>query len=102
MGRAIIATNHGGAMETIIDGQTGWLVPPGDADAMAAAINHALSLDAETRSIMASHAMNHIADNFTRGKMVDQTMNVYAELLSEKFNVPKTAKETNLMRQAAE
>ncbi len=43
MGRAIIATNHGGAKETIIDSHTGWLVPPSDADALANAIDFALS-----------------------------------------------------------
>ncbi len=101
MGRAIIATNHGGAMETIIDGHTGWLVPPADADALANAIDFALSLDPETRAIMASHAMNHIADNFTRSKMVDQTMDVYAELLSEKFAHMLSEKQSNIMKQAA-
>ena len=91
MGRPIVATNHGGAMETIIAGQTGWLVPPNDADALAAAIDEALSLDAEQRSFMATHAMMHIADNFTRGRMVDETMDVYAELLQEKYMVRQLA-----------
>ncbi|PZQ47676.1 MAG: glycosyl transferase [Micavibrio aeruginosavorus] len=85
MGRPIVATNHGGAMETIIAGETGWLVEPGNADALAAAIEEALTLDPERRSIMATHAMMHIADNFTRSRMVDETMDVYAELLREKF-----------------
>ena len=30
MGRPVIATDHGGARETVIGGETGWLVPPGD------------------------------------------------------------------------
>lgn len=100
MGRAVIATNHGGAMETIIPNETGWLVPPSDSDALAAAIEHALSMDAESRAIMATHAMMHVADNFTRSKMVDQTMDVYAELLSEKFHHVKSAKETAMMKAA--
>ncbi len=102
MGRAVIATNHGGATETILDGHTGWLIPPADADALANAIDFALSLDPEKRSIMATHAMNHVADNFTRSKMVDQTMDVYAELLFEKFAETRSTKQTNLMRSAAE
>lgn len=85
MGRMIVATNHGGAKETIIPDETGWLVEPGDADALAKAIGSALDLDPERRAIMAAHAMAHIADNFTRGKMVNETMDVYAELLQEKF-----------------
>lgn len=35
MGRPVIATGHGGARETVQDGVTGWLVPPGDTDALA-------------------------------------------------------------------
>jgi glycosyltransferase involved in cell wall biosynthesis len=87
MGRPIVATNHGGAMETILPGYTGWLVPPGDAGALAAAIGEALSMEPEQRSFMATHAMMHVADNFTKAHMVDQTMDVYAELLQEKYRV---------------
>src|SRR6185437_11755619 len=42
MGRPVIATAHGGAQETITPGDTGWLVPPGDAAALAAALAQAL------------------------------------------------------------
>ena len=43
MGRPAIATDHGGARETIIPDVTGWLVPPRDPTALAAAIGEALS-----------------------------------------------------------
>ena len=85
MGRMIIATDHGGAKETIVAGETGWLVPPADSSALAKVIAEALDMEPEKRAIMASHAMAHIADHFTRGKMVDETMDVYAELLQEKY-----------------
>lgn len=91
MGRPVIATAHGGAMETILEGETGWLVPPGDADALAKAIDAALHLDPEKRSLMATHAMMHVAENFTRSHMVDQTLDVYAELLREKYAVRQLA-----------
>lgn len=85
MGRPIIATAHGGAKETIIDGQTGWLIPPSDPKALAAAIQKALALEGEERSLMATRAMMHVAENFTRARMVDQTMDVYADLLQVKY-----------------
>lgn len=88
MGRPIIATDHGGARETILRGETGWLVPPGDADALAAALREALSLQPQQRAILATHAMAHVAENFSREKMVDETLNVYAELLKEKYVMP--------------
>jgi len=88
MGRPIIATDHGGAQETIIKNQTGWLVPPCDSNALKDAIEEALRLNQEQRNILAGNAMTHIAQNFTREKMVDETLNVYAELLQEKYNMP--------------
>src|SRR5690606_33580660 len=44
MGKPVIATDHGGARETVLEGQTGWLVPPGDPAALAEALGRALSL----------------------------------------------------------
>lgn len=88
MGRPIVATDHGGAQETVIRNETGWLVPPNDSTAMAEAINEALNLNPTQRSVLATRAMNHIAQNFTREKMTDETLNVYAELLQEKYNMP--------------
>ncbi|PJF38134.1 MAG: hypothetical protein CUN55_18555, partial [Phototrophicales bacterium] len=87
MGRPIIATDHGGAQETILRNETGWLVKPGNSNELAAAIEEALRLNDNQRSILATRAMAHIAQNFTREKMVDETLNVYAELLQEKYNL---------------
>lgn len=81
MGRPVIATDHGGAQETIIRGQTGWLIPPGDPIALADAIEEALSLTPHQRVILATRAMAHVADHFTREQMADKTLDVYAELL---------------------
>jgi len=81
MGRPVIATDHGGAKETVLRGQTGWLVEPGNAGDLAKAIEESLMLSANQRAILATRAMNHIANNFTREGMADQTLNVYAELL---------------------
>lgn len=81
MGRPIIATDHGGARETIIRGETGWLIPPNDPAALEAAIHEALALTATQRAILATRAMSHVAANFTREQMADRTMDVYAELL---------------------
>ena len=39
----IIASAHGGSLETVVDGQTGWLVPAGDVVALAKALRKALA-----------------------------------------------------------
>ncbi|MFN3826405.1 MAG: glycosyltransferase family 4 protein [Micavibrio sp.] len=83
MGRPIVATDHGGSRETIVRGETGWLVPPNDPVALAKSIQDALNLDATHRSILATRAMSHIAENFTKDHMTTQTLAVYAELLEE-------------------
>jgi len=85
MGRPIVATDHGGAQETILRGETGWLVPPNDAGALAEGIRQALAMTPQQRAVLATKSMNHVAMNFTREKMCSETLNVYAELLAEKY-----------------
>jgi glycosyltransferase involved in cell wall biosynthesis len=107
MGRPIVATDHGGAQETVVRGETGWLVPPGDSAALAKALAEALSLDAAQRAVLATRAMAHIAANFTKNRMADETLNVYAELLQEKyarsgFNRPDAKKAPLNLGRAAE
>ncbi len=89
MGRPVIGTDHGGAQETIIRGETGWLVPPSDSESMAKAIEEALSLSPTQRSILATRAMSHIAAHFTKDQMCDKTLNVYAELLQNMMTQPE-------------
>ncbi len=100
MGRPVVATDHGGAKETIVRGETGWLVPPGDARAMSRALDEALALSPTQRAVLATRAMAHIAEHFTREKMADATLDVYAELLEQKMageqSVLHTGKHHNL------
>lgn len=84
MGCPVIATDHGGARETIFDGETGWLVEPDNARALADAINSVLELTPHQKAIMATKAMANAARNFSRELMIDRTLDVYAELLREK------------------
>lgn len=81
MGRPVIAARHGGACETVIDGHTGWLVAPGDADDLARAIDRALALPAQEREQMSRHAAWNIQAHFSLERMCEQTLDVYAELL---------------------
>jgi glycosyltransferase involved in cell wall biosynthesis len=80
MGRPVIATDHGGARETLIEGETGWLVPPGDADALAARLAIALTLDPTQRKAMAYRAMAHARAHYGKETMSARTLAVYDEL----------------------
>ena len=88
MGRPVVATDHGGARETIVPGVTGWLAPPRDPVALADAITAALRLDAGERAAFARRAIAHVAANYTREAMCGKTIDVYEELL---FPEPATA-----------
>lgn len=82
MGRPIIATRHGGACETVIDQETGLLVPPGDVDALAKAIGEALALPADLRAQVEQQAMWNIQEHFSSKVMCDKTLGVYQEVLA--------------------
>jgi glycosyltransferase involved in cell wall biosynthesis len=81
MGRPVVATDHGGARETVVPGVTGWLVPVRDPASLAAAIGEALSLGAEERAHLATRAVGRIAAHFSREVMCARTIEVYEELL---------------------
>lgn len=81
MGRPVVATEHGGANEIVEDGDTGWLVPPDDAKAMARALHAALSLDARERASLAARAIASVAGRFSRDAMTRKTIAVYEEIL---------------------
>jgi glycosyltransferase involved in cell wall biosynthesis len=84
MGRPVVATDHGGARETIEPGATGWLVPPGDPASLAAAIGAALDLDATARAAYARRERAHVAARYTSELMCARTIEVYEELLFPK------------------
>ncbi len=82
MARLVVATDHGGAAETVAHDQTGWRVPPGDADALAQALDHALSLPDWERDLVGRHARESVVQHYTTAAMQQATLAVYAELLA--------------------
>ena len=81
MARPTIATDHGGAAETIEHGITGWRVSPADAGALAAALDHALSLPANERAAMGARARASVAADYTVQAMQSATIDVYRDIL---------------------
>ncbi|HXE16760.1 MAG TPA: glycosyltransferase family 4 protein [Stellaceae bacterium] len=81
MGRPVVASDHGGASEIVADRDTGWLVPPGDAKALARALQAALSLGAGERASLARRAIASVAERFSREAMTRRTIAVYEEIL---------------------
>jgi glycosyltransferase involved in cell wall biosynthesis len=81
MRRLVVATNIGAAQETVLPAESGWLVPPADPPAMAAAIAEAASLTEDEAQRMRDRGRSHVAKRFTVEAMCRQTLAVYAKLL---------------------
>jgi len=81
LGRPVIATDHGGAQETVLENDTGWLVRPGDVEALSRALSKAVDLDEDARRALSEKAIRHVQDHFSTAKMCASTLSVYNEVL---------------------
>ena len=80
MGKPVIATNHGGACETVKHSETGLLVKPGNVDDLASAIAELLAMDGEQLGHI-GQAGRINAQNFSTRAMCDKVIAVYRGLL---------------------
>ena len=80
MGTPVIATAHGGSLETIIDGETGFLVPPADPAALAKALDKALA-DKQALARMGEAARAYVLANFTVDIMLEKEFSAYSAVL---------------------
>lgn len=83
MGRPTVAVNHGGGPEIIIDGETGWLFKPGDANDLAEKINKALNLNIDDREKMSVKAIERAKLYFNNEMMCAKILNIYAGLINK-------------------
>jgi glycosyltransferase involved in cell wall biosynthesis len=81
MGRPVIAGAHGGALETVVDGQTGWLAQPGDAEAWAAAIATAVDLGPQGRARLGRAGMTRARTLYRTDAMCEATLKAYERVL---------------------
>ena len=81
MGRTVIASAHGGTVETVVDGTTGWLAPPGEPAAWAAAMAHAIDLGAAARAKMGEVGMNRARQLYRVDVMCRATLAAYERVL---------------------
>jgi glycosyltransferase involved in cell wall biosynthesis len=83
-GRPSVATDVGGVREVVLDGETGVLVPPGDAEAVAAATAGLLD-DADRATAYGEAARAHVRQRYAATSLVGNLTSLYSDLLS----VPK-------------
>jgi len=74
MERPVIASAHGGVLDIVIEGYTGWLFPPGDYGTLSEKI-------AEARQIKLRGMREFVRENFSLEQMVEKTLAVYERYL---------------------
>ncbi|MEL7019367.1 MAG: glycosyltransferase family 4 protein [Pseudomonadota bacterium] len=77
MGVPVVASDHGGARETVRHGKTGFLVPPGDSDALADALATLATMPAPARRALGAAAREHVTRHFSSASMTAATLAVY-------------------------
>jgi glycosyltransferase involved in cell wall biosynthesis len=71
----VVASRVGGIPEAVVEGKTGFLVPPGDASALAAAL--ARALDAGTGAALGHAGRERAVAEFSVGKMAERYREMY-------------------------
>jgi glycosyltransferase involved in cell wall biosynthesis len=80
-GRAVVATTAGGLPDKVRPDETGWLVPPGDADALARAVGTALDHRDRLQDLgEAGRAL--VERTFSWRAVADQTIALYTRLVN--------------------
>ena len=79
-GKPVVATRVGGIPEAVVDKVTGLLIPPGDIQGLANAINKLLE-DSNLAKRLGSNAKNRIKEKFIFGLMFNETVAAYKEVL---------------------
>ena len=81
MGRPVIVAAHGGSLETVVEGETGWLAPPGDVEAWAAALAKAIDVGPQGRARIGAAAMARSRRLYRAEAMCEATLAAYERVL---------------------
>ncbi len=80
MARPVVATRVGGIPSSVVPGETGVLVPPGDAEALAAAVTALLRNPQRARTLGAA-GRKRVLERFTVNRMVEGVSRLYDKVL---------------------
>jgi len=84
VGKPVVATNVGGNPEAVVHGETGFLVPPRNPNALAEAIIKLVENKRLARK-MGIAGRERIIEHFTLKKMIKETESLYGSLLEKKI-----------------
>ena len=80
-GVPIVAARAGGVPEVVRDGENGLLVPPGDPEALAAAVNGLLDDPDQCRAVGAT-ARRGVVERFSVARMLAGNLQVYRAIVA--------------------
>ena len=80
----IVATDVGGNREVVLNGTSGFIVPPGDSDQLANALQNVMAMPANERFNMGKAGRQYVEDNYSLECVVDMWENLYWEFLTIK------------------
>lgn len=83
-GLPIVATRVGGISEVVIDGQTGFLVPPKNPPALAQAMLKMMDLPEEARQAMGAQGRIYVQEHYGLDKILDEWERIYEGLMQRK------------------
>jgi glycosyltransferase involved in cell wall biosynthesis len=81
--RPMVASNIGGFAELLVDGETGFLVPPGDVEGLTRAIGR-MALEPETRARMARGLIDLVQAIPSWDRIAAETEALYAAAITER------------------
>jgi glycosyltransferase involved in cell wall biosynthesis len=84
MGRAVVASEHGSAAEQAARGALVWLTPPGDAPAIAEAIQAALRYPAAERQRLAHVAQTGARTFYSRAAAAQRLVQFYRQAMEQR------------------
>jgi glycosyltransferase involved in cell wall biosynthesis len=79
----VVATNVGAVSEVLSDGETGWIVPPDDPEALAQAIV-AVFADTDARKRVSAAGNHMVLEKFSPATRGDKILQVYEHVLRER------------------
>lgn len=77
----VIGADVGGIKYSVIDGKTGFLVPPKSPEKLASKLSILLK-DRQLMKQMGDNALNHVLENFTWDKVADKVVSLYEDIIS--------------------
>jgi len=83
-GRHVISFANGGVVETIVDGETGFLIDEKDSvDGLIRKVEYVINMPIDKYKVLCQNSHNHIINNFSNTTMVDNYEKVYYKILNK-------------------